>query len=286
MVQPTQAAKPIKPTKPLVHYFGGKWALAQWIIGHMPDHQIYVEPFGGAASVLIQKEATKIEVYNDLDSNMVNLFRVLQDRVMFDELHHRLTYTLHSRQEYESSLERPQSTIDSAYKLIVRGWLGFGAKGIFERTSFRTNNKTKIDPAKVWKSFVDELPLLYERMRSVHIECRDFEQVIAGYDSPNTLFYVDPPYVLSSRSYEVYNHEMSNDDHVRLYQSLSHIQGMAIVSGYANDLYKKTFDNWHRVTTNFYANAGSNGNSKREEVIWMNEACRRGLNVPKQIQLL
>lgn len=94
---------PDKVTRPLLRYFGAKWRLASWIISHFPDHQLYCEPFGGSAGVLLRKPISSFEVYNDLDGDVVNFFRCLRDHPK--ELQRLIDLTPYSREEYEAAFQ-------------------------------------------------------------------------------------------------------------------------------------------------------------------------------------
>lgn len=273
-----------KPQKPLLRYYGGKWLLAKWIIEHMPQHRIYVEPFGGAASVLLQKDVAFSEVYNDLDGDVVNLFRVLQNKSQYAELEHRLKYTLHSRVEFEDAYNPSRDPVDRAHKLIVRSWMGYST-GAHRRTGYRTNIKqvARSSTSTDWCNWVDTLELTVQRIRTVNIENRPAVDVIQGHDTGNTLFYVDPPYPFSTRSDKVYNHEMTDEQHADLAKVLHEVSGMVMISGYACKMYDdQLYADWHRLERKHYANGGR----ERLEVLWMNDACYNANAASGQMQLL
>lgn len=123
----TGALSPV--TRPVVRWFGGKWKLAPWIISHFPPHRIYVEPFGGGASVLLRKPRYYSEVYNDLDGEIVNLFRVLRDRRQATRLIELLHLTPFARQEWRDAYEISDDPVEKARQLLVRSFMGFGANG-------------------------------------------------------------------------------------------------------------------------------------------------------------
>jgi len=113
--------------RPLLRYHGGKWILAPWIIKHFPsNHRVYCEPFGGAASVLLQKRPCYAEIYNDLDSEVVNLFCIVRDRG--SELREALRYTPFSRIEFELSYETTDDEFERARRMVVRSFMGFGTQ--------------------------------------------------------------------------------------------------------------------------------------------------------------
>ena len=114
---------------PAMRYHGGKWRLAKWVISHMPEHRKYVEPFGGAAGVLLQKEPAYCEVYNDLDSEVVNFFRVLRDPVLSQRLIDACVLTPYARAEFELAYEPANDPVELARRLVVRASMGFGSAG-------------------------------------------------------------------------------------------------------------------------------------------------------------
>ncbi|MCZ7938478.1 DNA adenine methylase [Agrobacterium salinitolerans] len=280
----------MSPTRPAMRWHGGKWLLAPWIISHFPDHRTYVEPFGGAASVLLRKHKSYAEVYNDLDDEAVNLFRVMRsDRA--GELVEALRLTPFARTEFALAYEKHDDPVERARRLVTRSFLGFGGDAVKNRTTgFRNDsNRSGGAPAKDWENYPDCLPALIERLRGVVIESRPAEYVIGKFDGPETLFYVDPPYVHSSRDLggngklprHTYEFEMTDHDHVRLLEQLRAVEGMVVLSGYASELYDDALSDWKRVTRTTLAD----GARTRTEVLWVNPAGRDRLDAI-QIPLL
>jgi DNA adenine methylase len=265
-----------KPIKPILRYYGGKWRLAPWIIEHLPEHRIYVEPFGGAASVLLLKDRSFSEVYNDLDGDIVNLFRVLQDQSSFDELHRRLRFTPFAREEYELAFVETNEPIEKARRLLVRSWQGFGTGSATSyQAGFRTNVKSQAAPARDWEKLIEHMGLFADRFMGVCIEHRPAEDVILGHDSTNTIFYVDPPYPLQTRNRPVYRHEMCEDEHRQLAECLRAAKGMVILSGYPCELYdSELYPDWWRVERH----AQSEAHGSRTEVLWINPATQAALD--------
>lgn len=190
------------PQRPIGRYLGGKWKLAPWIISNFPSHKIYVEPFGGAASVLLRKPRVPNEIYNDLDQNIVNIFRVLQDKKLSEELIQKCYLTPFARSEYEQSFEKSGDLVEQARRFIIRSFFGYGSKACLDKlskTAFRSYRKGDASPAVDWMNYPQHLPALIERFRGVVVENVTASEVIKRYDSPNTLFYLDPPYVHSTR---------------------------------------------------------------------------------------
>ena len=264
-----------KPIKPLLRYHGGKWIAAKKIIPHFPPHRIYVEPFGGAASILLQKDRSESETYNDLDDVIVNLFRVLQDRSLFADLEHKLSFTPYSRSEFELAYEDTTDRVEQARRLLIRSWQGHSTVGAHRKTGYRTNMKyvRRSFPPGDWIRLIEHLDLVVDRLRGVNIENRDAIEVITGHDVEDALIYADPPYTLDQRHGKVYRHEMTDSQHRDLIQTLKDCKSMVILSGYRNPIYDKMLNDWHSIEFNALAD----GASPRIETIWMNESAQTAL---------
>lgn len=261
------------PTRPALRYHGGKWRLAPWILSHFPDHHVYTEPFGGGASVLLRKPRSHAEVYNDIDNEIVNLFRVLRDQG--DKLVEALRLTPFARAEFELSYADTDDPIEKARRTVVRSYMGFSSASISQATGFRANsNRSGTIPAHDWRHLAEALPLIVDRLRGVIIESRDATEIIKQHDSSTTLHYIDPPYVHATRSQTgkaltaPYRYEMTDDDHVRLAETLNKVKGMVIVSGYPCDLYKEIYKGWEVV----YRDAYADGAKSRVEALWLSPA--------------
>lgn len=256
-------------TRPLLRYHGGKWRLAAWILHYFPMHRVYVEPFGGGASLLLQKHRSHAEVYNDLDGEVVNLFRVARDRGA--ELARAVELTPFSRDEFAASYLPAECPVEQARRTVIRSFMGFGSAGASgQSTGFRANsNRSHATPAHDWRNYPEALRLVIERLQGVVIENRDAQACMLAHDSPSTLHYVDPPYVHSTRALRTrapsYRHEMSDDDHRSLLTALCKLQGMVIVSGYRCDLYDELFGGWRRVDKA----AMADGARARVESLWL-----------------
>lgn len=259
-----------RPTRPLLRWHGGKWILAPWIIGHFPPHRVYVEPFGGAGSVLIRKPRTYAEIWNDLDGHVVNLFRVLRsDRA--EELVRALRLTPFAHDEFREAYEPCDDPVEKARRLCIRSFMGFGSNGHNRSTGFRSNsNRSGTTPAHDWVNYPDSLSRVVERLQGVVILNRDACEVMAGHDGPETLHYVDPPYVFETRAdlAKDYAHELTDDDHLRLLAFLTTLKGMVVLSGYPSDLYDDALPGWTRVERKALAD----GARERTEVLWISPA--------------
>lgn len=271
----------LKLRRPPLRYHGGKWLLAPWVISHFPAHRVYVEPFGGAASVLLRKDRVYAEVYNDLDSEIVNLFQVLRDRDRAAELYHLLRLTPFARDEFVVSYIPNENPVEQARLTLVRSFMGFGTTGTSGRkTGFRCDiARNGSTPAIDWQSFPEHIQHFTERLSGVVIENRPYRKVIETFDSPNTLHYIDPPYPQSTRTPTAtngknYRHEMMDDDHRELADVLNSVKGMVVISGYPCALYdEELYPTWQRFERPHLADRGA----KRIEVLWLNTAAYSAL---------
>ena len=206
---------------PIIRYHGGKYRLAPWVIQHFPPHTCYVESFGGAASVLMQKDRSYAEVYNDLDGDIVNLFRVLQGAETRKSLIELIVQTPYARSEFELAWEESDEPIERARRTIIRAQMGFGSAGATKgHTGFRIDTKRKYGTAQaLWQKYPEQVGTIGDRLSGVLIENRPAVEVIDAHDAVDTLHFVDPPYVHSTRvrgagKGRYYRHELSDDDHV------------------------------------------------------------------------
>lgn len=264
------------PFRPVLRWHGGKWLLAPWIISHFPAHQVYVEPFGGAASVLLRKPVSYAEIYNDLDQSVVGLFRTLRsDRA--DELVNALRLTPFSRAEFMEAYQSADDPVEQARRLIIRSFMGFGSNGHNRSTGFRANsNRSGTTPAHDWQNYPDSLRIVIERLSGVIIENKDAKAVMAQHDAPEALHYVDPPYVLETRAdlSKDYAHELSDADHSELLTFLRGLRGMVLLSGYPCAIYDDALPDWRRVERKALAD----GARERTEVLWINPAASEAVS--------
>ncbi len=272
------------PTRPALRYYGGKWNLAPWIISHFPPHKNYVEPCGGAASVLLQKPRSPLETYNDLDGNVVNFFRVLRERP--DELVRKLRLTPWSRDEFEICRYEHTDPLENARRFFVSAQMGMG-RGPFDKTTaprFTTDvtDKFSMINCQFSEASTETLYEVAKRFHAVQIENRDMLEIISNYRSPNTLFYFDPPYVMSTRTGRGYSIELTEDQHILSAELLRKSSGYVVVSGYACPLYANLYEahGWQRRDKEAQTNSGG----KRMESIWLSprtwQALETGAGLP------
>jgi DNA adenine methylase len=260
--------------RPPLKWHGGKHYLAQRIVALFPEHHTYCEPFGGAASVLLNKEPVPVEIYNDLDRRLWRFFRVLRDCEKFAELHRRLQLTPYSEAEFNSALEPDADEIGQVRRDFVRWRLSIGGRGDAFSCTLHRVRRGMADNASGYLSAVDDvLPLVAERFRRVQmVTCTPATAAVLRWDSRDTLFYCDPPYLAETRtSPQVYGCEMTEDDHRRLAGVLRACAGKVVLSGYPSDLYADLYAGWRTVTFDL-ANHAAGGGCKRRvcERVWLN----------------
>lgn len=270
-------------TKTLLCYPGGKARLAKKIIALFPPHRIYAEPYAGGASVFFAKPPSPVEVLNDLDGAIVALYRVLQDPAKYAELQHRLNFTLYARAEFVRArriLLAPENytDIDLAWAKFVAVSQGFA--GMHESDGNWGRNLANRRLAKAFHNKVSRLIQYHRRLQNVQIDNIDALDFISYWDTEQTLFYLDPPYVHGARKdkRKVYAHEADDDHHEKLVDLLLTIKGKAILSGYENPIYHRLeAAGWHKVYCNTYCcmesmtrQRSDKTRSTRMEVLWLN----------------
>lgn len=239
----------------------------------------------GGGSILLRKQRSKNEIYNDLDGDIVNVFKVLRDPIHSKQLLELLSFTPFSRLEMFLGWEETEDPVEQARRCIVRSHMGFGSAGATKgRTGFRGLDRCESSfsaPAQQWSKLPHHLRAVINRLQGVVIENVDASKLIDTVDGTNTLFYIDPPYLPTTRSsmkggMKYYRHEMSQDDHVQLLDQIQNIQGMVLLSGYDSDLYNDTLIDWEKVTFKSRASSGA-GTVIRNECVWIKPGSQNGL---------
>lgn len=264
------AASPIE--HPPFTYHGGKFRIADWVISFFPEHRKYVEPFGGAAGVLLRKKPSEEEIYNDLDGDVLNFFRVMRDKEQRDELTDRLRFTPFSRGEWKDAYQSADEPVERARRLAIRAMMSFGSAGA---TKSVNGFRTKVDGR--WKNYPRSLDRIGARFATVLLENLPAIEIIRREDGFGTLFYVDPPYVLGTRKITnggYYRFEMSDEDHRELLSVLCEVKGMVIVSGYGNPIYDEMLAGWRRFDK-VTSCAAHRGSTHRVDSVWLNPACAK-----------
>lgn len=249
-----------------MRYHGGKVRIADKIISLFPAHDRYVEPFGGGGAVLLAKPRARLEVYNDLDGDMVALFRALRDQP--EALAAAIALTPFAREEHEISYQDAGTDLERARRVLVRSHFGHGSSGIHRSTGFRAAGmRAGTLPVHGWMTLPEAVRVSAERMRGVVIERRPAVQVMQAHDGPDTVHYVDPPYLPETRDKgRDYRHEMTREDHITMLDALRALRGAVVLSGYASPLYEEALGGWRRIEVKTRADRAA----ARLEIMWCN----------------
>ena len=255
-----------------VNLIGGKKYLAGWLSQYIPEHVCYVEPFAGGAKLFFSKGPSPVEVLNDVDNELVNLYRVIKNNEKRQKLINILNETPYSRSVFRSWKYGDKTTLDDIEKAVRYFYLCRASfAGDVERGGFGMPSKgTGRNPARTLRTAIDSLDIIADRLKSAVIECLDYADCISRYDSETTLFYCDPPY-LNTGHY--YGDNFTLQDHYRLSELLHGIKGHAMVSHYQNSLYDSLYHGWHRYEyqsfKGSYKSEGE-GKPKTTEVLYCN----------------
>lgn len=256
-------------------WYGGKFAHLEWLLPLLPECRHYVEPFAGSAAVLLNREPSPLETYNDIDGEVTNFFRVLRNQT--DRLLKRIALTPFSREEFYKAVQSSTgkvSDLERARRFFVRarqvrtGLAQTASLGRWANCK-NTSRRGMSGVVSRWLGSVESLPAIADRLLRVQIENRPADEVIRLYDDTDTLFYCDPPYPWESRGdTRAYGFEFSDDSHRRLAEQLGTIQGMAAVSGYRCDLMDTLYRDWRRIDATAKQCHSSKG--PRAEALWVN----------------
>jgi DNA adenine methylase len=258
----------------VMKYPGSKKSIAHWIIDHFPpDYQnlTYLEPFFGSGCVFFSKENSQIEIINDYDSEIYNLFLQIRDNA--EQLAFLIEHTPWSRREYNEAFETSSSPIEKARRFLIRTWFCIGS-AYTEKNSMRILVKPATDGRH--ENFNKKLPftlietskrLKSEAGRYVQIENRDALKVIPQYDRKNVFMYLDPPYVTETRKHKrIYTNEMTDEEHIKLLEMICGLKAFVLISGYDNEIYRRYLSGWNKDTKKSKDMAGN----KRIECLWFN----------------
>lgn len=263
--------------RPLVKYHGGKGRLHQWVISQFPPHHTYIEPFGGAASVLLNKPSSQVEIYNELEPDMFNLMYIIKtdfdaflagvSAFVYSKPVFLEQKSLHKANQFDSELSR--AVCFYAVKRMSRG-------GLCQRFSW-SDRIYSTGPAEehCWNTALGNLSKVRDRLLSVEIQNQNAFDLIPKYiNDPDCLLYLDPPYLTSTRNFKkAYNFECSVQEHERLASLLKNASAKVILSGYGSALYDKWFSGWSKSIKDVANHASQyNGKEKvrKQETLWMN----------------
>lgn len=266
----------------VLKYPGSKWNIANQIVSMLPKHHSYVEPFFGSGAVLFRKQPSDIETINDLDRDVVNLFRCIQEDS--ERLARMVMTTPFSREKYEDTYKLdvweimiPDEPYHKALRFLIQCWQGHGFRTNGYKVGWKNDVQGRERAYALWNWY--RLPEwiidIAERLRTVQIENRPAIEIIKRFNYKNVLMYLDPPYVLGTRSAKQYKHEMSDADHEELLKTLLQSEAQIIISGYESDMYNDYLKDWNKKTFQSNAEYGL----KREEVVWFNFETDKQMNL-------
>ena len=258
-------------------WYGGKFSHLDFILPNLPtDERHFCDVFGGSAAVIINREPAPVETYNDLDSELVNFFRVLRDPETSDDLVKAIGLTPFSREELVLACQPPNGAdpLERARRFFVRarqtrtGLAQTSSEGRWAHCLL-TSRAGMAGAVSRWLGSVEGLSEIVQRLQRIQIENAPALEVIERYDSPDTLFYLDPPYVHESRGdAAAYATEMTDDDHRELADLLHTIKGRAAISGYQSTLYDEIFHDWNRIDAD--PRTAHSVRTTRQESLWVN----------------
>lgn len=239
--------------KTILRWPGSKWRIADWIARQFPTHETYVEPFFGSGAVFFTKRPSGTETINDIDNEVVNLFRIVRDHA--EKLCKAIEMTPYSRQEYISSMdEKAADSLERARRFLVRTWQGYGGKTNCT-TGWAHDRSNSVFRPKYWSLLPTRILNIVERLKMVQIENMDALELIALYNRKSTLLYVDPPYLLETRTSKHYKHEFTTrKKHMELLEVCMKHKGFCLISSYDNELYNTILKDWTKRTIKVQTN--------------------------------
>lgn len=258
--------------------YGGKFSHLSFILPQLPKTHEYIEPFGGSGAVLINREPSPVETYNDINGDIVNFFKVLREQR--EELLEKISLTPFSRQELKKAVEEKGnddlSDVERARLFFVRA--GQTRSGLAQdatpgRWAYckSTSRRNMSGAVSRYHGRLEKLYDVADRLRRVQIENKDALEIIERYDGEEALFYCDPPYPHEVRGdTSSYGNEMDEDDHRELAEVLRNCEGKVAVSGYQCDLYEELFEDrgWNRVDAE--EKTMHTTKDTRQESLWLN----------------
>ncbi|MDD3759802.1 MAG: DNA adenine methylase [Acidithiobacillus sp.] len=264
---------------PAFSWMGGKNRIRDRIVPYTIGASLYVEPFAGALNVLLGRPCKGMEVVNDRDERIINFYRVLQDDVLRDRLLQKLKYTPYARAEFGRALnvlrDPASGNVDRSWAFFVAQNQGISGGGCNASNENNWGVSKERDTAARFRWHVQELEKLAERLSGVIIENRDALQLLSTWDAPHAVFYCDPPYVPDTRKMDHrsrYQEEMRLEDHHALIDTLLHLKGQAILSGYRHEDVHGPLESagWQRIDTKVHLYASvQDKNQKRTECLWI-----------------
>jgi DNA adenine methylase len=256
-------------------WYGGKFSHLDWLLPLLPNAQHYCEPFGGSAAVILNRNPSPVETYNDLDGEVVTFFRILREQK--ESLIEAIGLTPFSREEFELAISEQTADIsdfERARRFFIRARqvrTGLAQKASSGRWAHckLTSRAGMAGAVSRWLGSVEDLSEIVQRLLRVQIEHDSAIKVIQRYDSEETLFYCDPPYPHASRGdSQAYAYEMTDEQHRELADILHNIKGKVAISGYQCSLMEELYGNWKHITAPTKTCHSTKG--LRTEVLWVN----------------
>ncbi|EKQ69594.1 site-specific DNA methylase [Leptolyngbyaceae cyanobacterium JSC-12] len=256
-------------------WYGGKFNHLNWLLPLLPKATHYCEPFAGSAAVLLNREPSPVETYNDIDGEVVNFFRVLRDQP--EDLIRAIGLTPFSREELRIAVEEPiddLSELERARRFFVRarqvrtGLAQTASAGRWAHCKL-TSRAGMAGAVSRWLGSVEGLSEIVQRLLRVQIENAPAIEVIQRYDSEETLFYCDPPYPHDSRGdSHAYGYEMTDNDHRELAEVLTNLKGKVALSGYRCELLDTLYKDWNYIESP--SKHCLSVKQPRTEILWTN----------------
>ena len=256
----------------LLQYPGSKWRLGEKYVRYFPAHRTYIDVCGGTAALFARKPRSTIEIYNDIDANLSNVFAVLQDADGYEELLRLLENTPNGRLQYKICkrvvTDPTETTVRRAWAFLTCAAIGFSGHPVVQ--------DAWVSPRHGKHSLLklpENLRWWRERFRRVHIECKPWQEVLDIYDAPDSFFLVDPPYIpaVLRHSHDTYYvHAMDRAEHIELIERLRQIKGLAFLCGYNSPLYTELLFHWRKLTFQVTPTMGGKKREKRTECAWLN----------------
>lgn len=253
----------------LMNYPGQKWGIAKEIVSYFPEHIVYLEPFFGSGSVFFSKSRCRMEVINDLDDDVINLFKVIRE--LPEELANLIYFTPYSRQEFQNSYDRENITDLERARRFLTGVFQSQSSSLHYKSGWKRSGILRWHSiSKDWAKVPESILEAADRLREVEIEHKNALELIPQYNCPECLIYLDPPYIKGTRKLWMYKHEFYKEEqHEQLLEVILQHKGPCVLSGYDNDLYKDVLEDkakWHKVIIKGRARNGNTTN----ECLWLN----------------
>lgn len=252
----------------VLNYPGSKWRIADKLVDMIPPHHTYLEPYFGSGAVFFRKEPSDIEMVNDLDHDVTNLFWCIQNDA--EKLSRLVMTTPYSRQVYDKSFsgKGDEEPYHKACRFLIQCWQGHGFRMTGGKVGWKHDVRGREKMYALWNWY--RLPVwvmdIAERLRQVQIENSPALEVIRRFNYGDVFMYIDPPYLLGTRSGKQYRHEMQDEDHEELLMELASSRAQVMISGYESEMYDGMLAKWKRVELESNDNTGR----RRKETVWMN----------------